>query len=107
MSESAHHDQQVSSPHIINPIEHFFVCVTLLVGTAITVGTSYLNLHVFNAVIAIGVAVIEAVLVVLYLMHVKDSSRLTKLTIGAGIFTFLVLIGMSLTDYIARAWGNW
>ena len=35
-------------------------------------------------------------------MHVKYSSRLMMLTVGAGFFTFLVLITMTLTDYISR-----
>jgi len=38
---------------------------------------------------------------------VKYSSKLTKLTVFAGIFTFLTLIGMTLADYISRAWGQW
>ena len=40
-------------------------------------------------------------------MHVKYSSRLTKLTVAAGFFTFFVLITMTMTDYISRAWGLW
>ena len=34
-------------------------------------------------------------LVVLFFMHVKYSTRLTKLTVASGIFMFLVLIGMT------------
>jgi cytochrome c oxidase subunit 4 len=40
-------------------------------------------------------------------MHVKYSSRLTKLTVLSGLFLFLTLIGMTLTDYMSRAWGRW
>jgi len=47
------------------------------------------------------------VLVILFFMHIKYSSRLTKLTVAAGFFTFIVLITMSMTDYISRAWGLW
>ena len=54
-----------------------------------------------------GIACIKAVLVILFFMHVKYSSRLTKLTVAAGFFTFFVLITMSMTDYISRAWGLW
>ena len=42
---------------------------------------------------------------VLYACEVQH--QVTKLTVGAGIFTFLVLIGMTLTDYFTRAWGRW
>ena len=48
---------------------------------------------VFNPIVALAIAVIKAMLVVLFFMHVKYSTKLTKLTVGAGVFTFLVLIG--------------
>jgi cytochrome c oxidase subunit 4 len=71
------------------------------------VAASYLELGVFNAVVALAIAVIKAVLVVLFFMHVRYSSKLTKLTVAAGVFTFFVLITMTLTDDMSRAWGLW
>ncbi len=65
------------------------------------------ELGIFNPIVAIAIACIKAVLVILFFMHVKYSSRLTKLTVAAGFFTFLVLITMTLTDYMSRAWGLW
>jgi len=60
-----------------------------------------------NAVVALAIACIKMTLVVLFFMHVKYSSQLTKLTVAAGFFTFIVLITMTMTDYISRAWGRW
>jgi cytochrome c oxidase subunit IV len=57
--------------------------------------------------VALAIAVIKAVLVVLFFMHVKYSTKLTKLTVCAGLFTFIALISMTLSDYISRAWGRW
>ena len=68
---------------------------------------SFLELGPWNPVIALAIATGKAMLVVLYFMHVKYSSKLTKMTVGAGIFTFLTLISMTLADYISRAWGSW
>jgi cytochrome c oxidase subunit 4 len=79
----------------------------LLVLTATTVGVSYIDLGPLNPVIALAIAVLKMTLVILFFMHVKYSSRLTKLTVGAGFFTFLVLVGMTLADYFTRAWGRW
>ena len=76
-------------------------------STLLTVGASMVNLGPFNAPIAIGIAVTKAVFVVLFFMHVKYSSRLVKLTVAAGFFTFLILVFMSLLDYVSRAWGLW
>ena len=49
----------------------------------------------------------KMVIVILFFMHVKYQSNLIKMTVGAGFFTFLVLITMTLSDYISRAWGLW
>jgi len=83
------------------------VFATLLVGTAITVGAAYIDLKVLNPIIALGIATFKAVVVILFFMHVKFQSRLIKMTVSAGFFTFLVLITMTLSDYISRAWGRW
>jgi cytochrome c oxidase subunit 4 len=79
----------------------------LLVLTATTAGVSYIDLGSFNAVVALAIACLKMTLVVLFFMHVKYSSRLTKLTVAAGFFTFIVLIMMTMTDYASRAWGRW
>ena len=101
-TEPTHH-----SSHIVSPKVYGVIFGALLVGTAITVAASYANFGIFNPIVALGIACTKAVLVILFFMHVKYSSRLTKLTVAAGFFTFLVLITMSLTDYISRAWGLW
>jgi len=35
-------------------------------------------------------------------MHIYYSSKLTKLTISAGVFWLLIMITMSLSDYLTR-----
>jgi|ERR1700758_773375 cytochrome c oxidase subunit IV len=101
-TEPTHHEE-----HIVSPKVYGIIFGSLLIFTGLTVAASYLELGVFNAVVALAIACIKAVLVILFFMHVKYSSRLTKLTVAAGFFTFLVLITMSMTDYISRAWGMW
>ena len=93
--------------HIVGPATYAIIFGALLVGTAITIGASYLEMGAWNPVVAIAIACIKATLVVLFFMHIKYSSKLMKLTVGAGVFTFLILVGMSLSDYISRAWGQW
>lgn len=106
MNESHEHTPQ-HEHHIVSPKIYLAIFAALLVGTTLTVVASYAELGVFNPIIALGIAVAKAVLVVLFFMHVKYSTKLTKLTVGAGIFTFLILIGMTLSDYFSRAWGSW
>jgi cytochrome c oxidase subunit IV len=96
-----------SEHHIVTPFQYCLVFGTLLVGTAITVGAAYVDLGWANPVIALAIAVFKACVVILFFMHAKYQSRLIKMTIGSGFFVFLVLITMTLTDYISRAWGRW
>ncbi len=105
MSEQAHHDEH--EHHIVSPKVYVVIFLTLLALTSLTVGASFIEMGIFNPIIALGIAVIKAVLVVLFFMHVKYSTKLTKLTVGAGVFTFFILIGMTLADYFTRAWGRW
>jgi cytochrome c oxidase subunit 4 len=93
--------------HIVGPRAYVVILFALLLGTGLTVWASFVDLGVWNPVIALAIATTKAVLVVLYFMHVRYSSKLTMLTVGAGIFMFLTLISLTLADYISRAWGNW
>jgi cytochrome c oxidase subunit 4 len=93
--------------HIVGPGVYVAILFALLIGTGLTVWASFLELGLWNPVIALAIATTKAVLVVLFFMHVKYSTKLTKLAIFSGIFMFLVLISMTLADYISRAWGSW
>ncbi len=114
---SEQHAQTEREHHIVSPKTYIAILFALLVGTTLTVLASYFDLgewHIapgltlfWNPVVALAIASAKAILVVLFFMHVKYSPKLTKLTVGAGIFMFLVLIGMTLTDYMTRAWGRW
>ncbi len=114
MTAHDHHNDpaNVTNPehgehHIVSPLQYAIVFGTLLVFTGITVVAANINLGVFNPVIALAIASTKAVIVILFFMHVKYQSNLIKMTVGAGFFTFLVLITMTLSDYISRAWGLW
>jgi cytochrome c oxidase subunit 4 len=109
MSEQTHDHAQhgAHEHHVTPPIVYVVIFLTLLVFTGLTVGASYIDMGVFNPIIALAIGVFKATLVVLFFMGVKYSTKLTKLTVIAGIFTFLALISMTLADYISRAWGRW
>jgi cytochrome c oxidase subunit IV len=93
--------------HIVTPKTYVVVYVSLLVATALTVGAAFIDLGPFNPVLALGIACFKGVIVILFFMHVYYSSRLMKLTVAAGFFTFLVLIMMTLSNYMSRSWGLW
>ena len=96
-----------SEHHIVSPFQYMLVFGSLLLGTALTVIAANIDMGVFNPIVALGIASTKAVIVILFFMHAAYQSRLIKMTIGAGFFLFLVLVTMTLTDYISRAWGLW
>lgn len=93
--------------HVVSPKLYLGILCALLVLTGTTVAASYVEMGLFNPIVALFIAMIKMILVVLFFMHVKYSTKLTKLTVGAGVFTFLILVGMTLSDYMTRAWGRW
>lgn len=100
-------DTHETLDHVVSPVIYAIVFASLLVATGLTVLASLFELGVWNPIVALFIACVKATIVVLFFMHVKYSSRLTKLTVGAGLFTFMALIGMTLSDYFSRAWGRW
>ena len=113
MANEIYHDpSNVTNPehadhHVVSPVQYCMVFGTLLIGTLITVLAAYKDMGWLNPVIALGIASFKAVVVILFFMHVKYQSKLIKMTVAAGFFTFIVLITMTLSDYISRAWGMW
>jgi cytochrome c oxidase subunit IV len=117
MSEQNHPHEHGEEHHIVSPFLYLAILVALLCATGLTVWMSFIDLGewrlapgvtlFWNPVVALAIACTKMILVVLFFMHVKYSPKLTKLTVGAGLFTFIVLVGMTLADYVTRAWGRW
>ena len=90
--------------HIVPRQLYYRIFAALLGLTAITVGVAFINLGPFNTVLALAIAVGKAVLVVLFFMHVRYSSRLIWVYVAAGVFWLVLLLSLSLTDFLTRGW---
>lgn len=111
------HGQPDQEHHIVSPFIYLAILLCLLAATGLTVWASYIDLgewHIasgvtlfWNPVVALAIACTKMILVVLFFMHIKYSTKLTKLTVISGFFVFLALISMTLADYMSRAWGRW
>jgi cytochrome c oxidase subunit IV len=98
-AEEAHH-------HIVPPSVYYAIFVLLMLGTGLTVAAAFVDLGPLNIVVALGIAVAKASLVVLFFMHVKYGDRLNWVVIGSGLFWLLILLSMLMLDYGSRAWMN-
>jgi cytochrome c oxidase subunit 4 len=92
------------SEHIVSKKVYFVIFGALMILTIITVAVATLDLGPFNAIVALIIAAFKALLVVLYFMHVRYSSRLTWAFVGAGFFWLALLFALTLSDYFSRLW---
>ena len=90
------------SGHVSPKSVYYSIFGALMVLTAITVFAAYVNLGNLNAPVALAIATFKATLVVLFFMHVKYSSRLTKLVVATSLFFLVILLGEMMMDYASR-----
>ena len=94
-----------SGEHVVPTGVYLLVFISLLALTALTTGAAYIDMGRFNSIVALAIAVTKMLLVVLFFMHVKYSSGLTKLVVIAGIFWLAILIALTFADEHSRGWG--
>jgi cytochrome c oxidase subunit 4 len=92
-----------TSPRLVDSVGTYVgVWLALLVLTGITTGVAFIDLGPFSVVVAIAIAVIKMLLVALFFMHIRHSTRLNKLVVTGGLLWFLILITFTLADVWTR-----
>lgn len=91
-----------SGEHTVALRLYFLVFAALLVLLALTVAVAYLDLGIWSVVIAVTIATIKALLVILYFMHARYSSRLILLFATLGFATLGVMFLLTFGDYLTR-----
>lgn len=71
---------------------------------ASTIAAAYLDLGPFNLVVALGISVAKATLILLFFMHLRYRKPLFWLFAGAGFFWLGILLVLTLGDYLTRGW---
>ena len=92
------------SHHVVSIKLYVAIFLTLMVLTAITVAVAFVDLGALNTVVALGVAVTKATLVILFFMHVKYSSRLTWLWVASGFVFLAIMLAFTMADIVSRGW---
>jgi cytochrome c oxidase subunit 4 len=80
------------------------VWAALLVATGLTVFVASFNLGIWSAPIALIIATIKATIVILFFMEIKYQTKLTKTVLVSAFFFLALLLGLTMSDYISRAW---
>lgn len=94
----------MSSHHVVSWKVYVGVFLALCVLTVVTVQVTGHDFGPFNLVVALGIAITKATLVVLYFMHARYSPRLTGIVIASSLAFLVILVFLLLTDYISRPW---
>ncbi len=95
--------------HVAPKTMYYWVFIALIVGTGLTVAAAEVDMGPLNNIVMLAIACSKALLVILFFMHVRWSSRLTWVTVASGFFWLLILFGLTMTDYMSRGWveGTW
>jgi len=88
---------------VVAPRIYYRVFAILLACTALTWWVSRLHLNSpLGVIVALTIAMGKALLVVLFFMHVRYSSRLTWVLVGAGVLWVGHLLLLTMSDYLTR-----
>lgn len=94
-----------SHVHHITPVKTLLATgIALICLTLLTVGIAYLNLpHPWNVIVALGIAVIKASLVVMFFMNLYyESRRFNILVFVGGLVFFSIFVTLTLMDTLFR-----
>jgi len=94
----------MKAEHVDSVKTYVAILAVLLIATVVTTAVSFVNLGPFSVVVALTIAVSKMLLVALFFMHIRYSTRLTKLVIIGGLMWLGILLLLTLTDFVSRGW---
>ena len=96
----------MSDPHENTHIDsvgtYVKILLALLVATAVTTAVARVDLGGFSVVVALGIASVKMVLVALFFMHLRHSTKLTRLVVLGGLLWLGILLLLTMTDFATR-----
>ena len=88
--------------HIDSVKTYALVFAALIFLTVATTAVAFVDLGDFSVVVALVIAVSKMLLVALFFMHIRHSTKLTKLVVLGGLLWLAILLVLSLTDFMTR-----
>jgi molybdopterin-containing oxidoreductase family iron-sulfur binding subunit len=78
------------------------VWLALIALLLLTMGSAYLRLGWANGAINLAIALVKALLVMIFFMHLRSSDHLLRIVAAAGFFWLALLVGLAFTDVGVR-----
>jgi cytochrome c oxidase subunit 4 len=91
--------------HVVPKSTYIIIFAWLLALLVLTVAASSVDLREWNVPVALAIAIIKAVLIVLFFMHVRYSSRLVQLFAAGGFVWLAIMLSFTMADVWARLAG--
>ena len=94
----------MTTEHVDSAKTYAAVWIALLLMTALTTSVAYIDLGRFSVVVALTIAAGKMLLVALFFMHVRHSTKLTKLVVLGGLLWLGILLSLTMADFATRGW---
>jgi len=90
--------------HVDSVKTYALVFAALIFLTVATTAVAFVDLGPFSVVMALAIAVCKMLLVALFFMHVRHSTRLTRLVVLGGLLWLAILLLLTMGDMMSRGW---
>ncbi len=101
---SEHHDQRDDHHHIVTPATYIKAMAVLMVLLVLTVAAAQFEMGFLNVPIALAIATAKAVVIMMYFMHLKFSSKLVWIFATVAFVFVGIMFALTLSDYFTRDW---
>jgi cytochrome c oxidase subunit IV len=89
---------------ILSTKNYVLAYVGLLALLALNVGLGYINMGWVNMFVALTIATMQAAILALVLMHGLFEKVLVRLIMAGALLWFMILMTLTMADYITRNW---
>jgi cytochrome c oxidase subunit 4 len=96
--------QPVASEKVVSVKTYLLTFLSLLGLTLLTTLLGFIDMGPLNTIVAVVIAAIKASLIAAFFMHALYESKLIRVVLAGGVIWLLILISLTISDYISRYW---
>lgn len=92
---------------VVSKRTYFFTFFGLIGLTLLTTLLGFIDMGAtLNTVVALLIAAVKASLIAAFFMHALYETKLVRVVMAGGVIWFVILITITLSDYISRNWAK-
>lgn len=94
----------MSTGHVVPTRVYLTVFAALMILLIVTVAVAFVPLGYFNLPIAMAIAIVKAVIIIMYFMEVKYGSKLLWVFVTSSFIFMVFFLVLTMNDYATRHW---